>query len=386
MTQTPPDNQLYEWSLKKIALVAGAAIAALIGKGVKAAINSAAVRANKGKLDKILRDFKEKIYANVERRAAQYHEELASEEEGSPRLTKEKKRAYQKALLDYVKKEISALSKKVHMKIDKAPAGKKGKESLKVYWETITTSVELDLIEKLHKLDIIGEEDRDNLSDKASADLEKIINIFLKKFGMEDQEPKPSEFQQLKNTFNGIQGAYAERNEMDIDALEELIEKIDLWKEFYDKVKDQFSDQEKAEINKDLDEAKKMEESLVELREDLIISRKHREFIKTLFDYMETLFDNRSKYIKSSFNVGTYQEYKDRKKMKDFVRFMVGEIMDNPDEYEKQEKLLKSKSISDKNLIILFLKVFMNKFEEYEKEQESNEGFLSFYDYIEKHL
>ena len=55
MDQNPQiDNQLYEWSLKKILLVAGAGLAALIGKGIKLAINSATVKANRGKLDKKL--------------------------------------------------------------------------------------------------------------------------------------------------------------------------------------------------------------------------------------------------------------------------------------------------------------------------------------------
>lgn len=102
---------------------------------------------------------------------------------------------------------------------------------------------------------------------------------------------------------------------------------------------------------------------------------------------METLFDNRSKYIKSTFDLGTYQEYKDKKRMKDFVRFIVGEVMDRPEEYEKQDKILQNKTISDKQLVVLFLKVFMDKFEKYEEEQEEkNEGFISFYDYIENHL
>lgn len=383
MTQNTPDNQLYEWSLKKIALVAGAAMAALIGKGVKMAINSATVKAHKGKLDKVLQEFKENLYDDVERRAAQYAEAIADEE--GNKLTKEKKRAFQKALLDYVKKEISALGKKVDQKIEKLPAGKKGKASLKIYWETITTSVELDILEKLHKLDIIGESDREELSDRASADLEKIIEIFLKKFGVDpEQEPKPSEFEQLKNTFNGIYGAYKNKNELDIEAIEKLIEKIDLWKQFYEKVEGKLSEKEKRELQTDLSGAKTMEESLVEFREDLIRSKKGTDYEKTLYDYMETLFDNRAKYIKSSFDSGVYNDYKDHKKMKRFVDFMVGEVMDDPDEYTKQDKLLSSKSISDKNLIILFLKVFMDKFEEEEKSQ--NEGFVSFYDYVENHL
>lgn len=381
------NNQLYEWSLKKILLVAGAAVGALIAKGIKTAVNSATVKANKGKLDKILNDFKEKIYADVENRAAKYQERLASEEDGASRLTKEKKRAFQKALLDYVKKEINALSKKVEMRIDKAPAGKRGKESLKVYWETITTSVELDLIEKLHKLDIIGEEEREVMSDRASADLEKIINIFLKKFGKEDETPRKSEFEQLKSTLEEIEDEYNKRNQKTIEELGDLIEKIDLWKEYYKKAEGQLSDKEKKELGPEVSLAKKMEENLVELREDIIISKRQREYIKTLYDYMETLFDNRSKYIKSTFDLGVYQDYKDKKKMKEFVRFVVGEVMDNPTEYSKQDKILQNKTISDKQLVVLFLKVFMDKFEKYEEEQkDQNEGFVSFYDYVENHL
>ena len=381
------DNQLYEWSVKKILLIAGAAIGALIAKGIKVAVNSATVKANKGKLDRILQDFKEKIYTDVEKRAAQYQKQLSSEEEGGTRLTKEKKRAFQKALLDYVKKEINALGKKVEMRIDKAPAGTRGKESLKVYWETITTSVELDLIEKLQKLDIIGEEEREVMSDRASADLERIINIFLKKFGKEDETPKASEFQQLKSTFETIKRGYDQRNQKTIEELEEIIEKIDLWKQYYKKIEGQLSDSEKNELEPDLASAKKMEENLVELRDDIIISKRQREYIKTLYDYMETLFDNRSKYIKSTFDLGVYQDYKDKKKMKEFVRFVVGEVMDRPDEYAKQDKILQNKTISDKQLVVLFLKVFLSKFEKYEEEQiDQNEGFVSFYDYIENHL
>jgi hypothetical protein len=63
----PPENQLYEWSLKKIAIAAGTGLAALIGLGVKKAVNTATVKAYKGRLDRILMDFKERLSENVEK-------------------------------------------------------------------------------------------------------------------------------------------------------------------------------------------------------------------------------------------------------------------------------------------------------------------------------
>jgi hypothetical protein len=284
--------------------------------------------------------------------------------------------------LDYVKKEIAALGKKIYDKIEKIPAGKKGKESLKIYWETITTSVELDLLEKLHKLDIIGEEDREILSEKASADLEKFITLFLKKFGLEETEPETSDYQKLKNTFESIKESYDKKDKLDIEELEEVIEKIDLWKEFYDEIENQLSQEEKDSLVSDITGAEVMKKSLIEFKEDIAIEKRIRDYRKTLFDYMETLFDNRAKYLKSSLGSGNYQDYKDHKKMVSFVRFIVDEIMDDPAEYEKQEKLLKAKSISDKNLVVLFLKVFMNKFEE----EQTNESFVSFYDYYKNQI
>ena len=383
-SKTQIDNQLYEWSLKNILLVAGAGLAALIGKGVKLAINSAAVKANKSKLDQRLSEFKERMEVEINQRVAKYKKDLEDDE--NPKLSKEKKRAYQKALLDYVKKEISAAGKRMDLQIDKSSAGKEGKESLKVYWETITTSVELDLLEQLHKLDIIGEEDRDALSDKASENLEKIINIFLKKFGVNpDQEPKPSEAEQLRNTYKEIEDGYKGRNKKTIEELEKLIEKSKLWRDFYDNMENKLSDKEKEDLKTPLKNIPLIKQELTELQNDLVLDKRQKDNEKILFDYLETLFKNRAKYIKQTFDSGTYQEYADTNKMKDFVRYMVGEIMDNPDQYDKQAKILQNKTISDKQLLVLFFKVFMKGFEE-QKDEQSNEGFLSLYDYIEKHL
>jgi len=386
MDQNPQiDNQLYEWSLKKILLVAGAGLAALIGKGIKVAINSATVKANKGKLDKRLLAFKEKMGEEINKRVARYKTDLEDDE--NPRLTKEKKRSYQKGLLDFVKKEISAEGKRVNMIIDKAPAGQRGKESLKVYWETITTSVELDLLEQLHKMDIIGEEDRDAYSEKASADLEKIINIFLKKFGMETQEePKLTEFQKIQKVFNDIKKDYPDRNKKSIEELDDILDKIKLWRELIGKVEDKLSDEDKKGVNDLSQQMKSMEEDFKELRTDLVLSKKQRDYEKILFDYMETLFKNRSKYVKQTFDLAVYQDLADVKKMKRFVRYIVGEVMDNPSEYEKQDKILQNQTISDKQLMVLFIKVFLRGFEEQEKEEESNESFVSLYDYIENQL
>lgn len=385
MDQNPQiDNQLYEWSLKKILLVAGAGIAALIGKGVKVAINSATVKANKGKLDKRLLAFKERMTEEINTRVARYQKD--SEDEDNPKLTKEKKRSYQKGLLDLVKKEISAESKRVSMIIDKAPAGKRGKESLKIYWETITTSVELDLLEQLHKLDIIGEEDRDAYSEKASADLEKIINIFLKKFGMEAQEePKLTEFQKIQRLSDDIKKDYPERNDKSIEELEDILDKIELWRELIDKVKDKLSDDDRKGVRKLSDEMKQMEEDFDTLYNDLVLSKKQRDYEEILLNYMETLFKGRAKYVKQTFDLATYNEYADVKRMNRFVQYVVGEIMDDPDEYEKQAKILQNKTISDKQLLILFLKVFMRGFEESENEKK-NENFMSLYDYIENQV
>ena len=383
MDQNPQiDNQLYEWSIKKILLVAGAGLAAIIGKGVKAAINSATVKANRGKLDRRLSDFKKKMEKEIDKRVVRYKADLGDDE--NSRLTKEKKRSYQKGLLDFVKKSISVEGKRVSMLIDKAPAGKRGKESLKIYWETITTSVELDLLEKLHKMDIIGEEDRDAYSEKASADLEKIINIFLKKFGLENQEePKLTEFQKIQRVFDDIKKDYPDKNDKSIEELNEILHKIKLLKELIDKVIDKLSDEDKRKVEDLSKKIRLMEQEFQDNRDDLIISKKQREYQKILFDYLEILFKNRSKYIKQIFNLNIYSDYGDEDKMRKFVRYMVGEIMDDPREYEKQDKLLQNKTVSDKQLIVLFLKVFMKGFE---KEEKANENFVSLYDYIENQL
>jgi hypothetical protein len=102
--------------------------------------------------------------------------------------------------------------------------------------------------------------------------------------------------------------------------------------------------------------------------------KKAYNYTETLFNHMETLFKTRTKALKDIFGSVFYDEFNDKKIIREFSRYVVGEIMTEPSEYPRQEKILANQSITDRQLVNLFLKRFKNDFAKYEK---SNESFLS---------
>lgn len=120
-----------------------------------------------------------------------------------------------------------------------------------------------------------------------------------------------------------------------------------------------------------------------EVSSDVKKDRMYNDFQETLYNHIDTLFKNRTKLVRDTFSYQFFEKYKDNRRLKNFSKFMVGEIIDNPDEYSKQEKILSNQSISDRQLINLFLKKFKESFEEFEAQ---NESFQSFSEYKKQNL
>jgi hypothetical protein len=102
---------------------------------------------------------------------------------------------------------------------------------------------------------------------------------------------------------------------------------------------------------------------------------KIEKYTKTLINDIDTLFKTRGKRIKEIFDSSFYIKYRDIKTIRDFSKFIIGEIMDDPSQYERQLKLLQNPPITDKSLLSLFLKEFHQKYE------TQNESFVSFKKY-----
>lgn len=136
--------------------------------------------------------------------------------------------------------------------------------------------------------------------------------------------------------------------------------------------------EEDLKDTKDVDDLVDGIEKGEEVESDAERDNRYQEYAKTLYTQLETLFKVRPKYVKDAFDFNFYSTYDDRKKMKELVLYIIGEIADNPEKYKIQEKKLKAESLGDRNLVILFLKKFVPGFE---AEQRKNESFLSLDEY-----
>lgn len=132
---------------------------------------------------------------------------------------------------------------------------------------------------------------------------------------------------------------------------------------------------EKSEIDDIVDGINKGEESHDAAQTDA----KYQKYAETLYNSLETMFQTRKKYITDVFNSTFYNEYSDKKQLKQFVKYVIGQIADHPDEYSKLEKVLKNQSISDRYLINLFLKKFYKDFKK--AEGTTDESFVSLSNY-----
>lgn len=377
--------------LQKIALAAGAGLATLIGLGVKKAVNTAVVAANKKVFQKWAEKFKEELVENIKKRVSAHKESISGETD--KRRLSSKKRQFEKVLMDFVKKSIDVKGKEIAEKIDKSQAGKRGKEALKVYWESISSPIELDILQELHRLDIIGEEEMDRRSEESSKEFAEIMKVFLKTFGKDPSESEKSNFQQLKNVFIDIKKSFDNpETKRDIDAIDNLIEKIDQWLEFYEKIMEQLSDEEKRDLQSRVEEAKKMRENLVEIRTDLQDDRDKLDFSEYLTAKFLGFWKKDKKFIKDFKDLTYYLELKDPAKLKRFAKHVVDHIVTNKDEYEDEFKALDRKKLGSREDVLLkFVDPFLYAFNEEEKEmeekeREKNESFVSFYDYYKNQL
>lgn len=289
--------------------------------------------------------------------------------------------------MEYVKKKIDAAGKKVAERIDKIPAGKKGKESLKVYWEYLATPIELDILQELHRLNIIGEDDRERYADASSERLAEIVNTFLKSFGKDPEDPNVTKFQQLKNVFKGIKKEYDEVDKTSEEALTEVIEKIDRWIEFHEEVIEELSDEEKMDLKARVEEAKKMREALLQWRGFLEADRIKIEFSTYLKNKFQTFWKTQAKFIKTAKDIGYYQDMKDRSKLVRFAKYVADQIVEDKENYDIEYKALEKEKLGSREDVLLkFIDPFLPGFEKEEEEAGTNESFVSFYDYYKNQL
>jgi hypothetical protein len=116
-----------------------------------------------------------------------------------------------------------------------------------------------------------------------------------------------------------------------------------------------------------------------EAEEDVQKEKRIEKYESTLFDHLDTLFRTREKLIKDVFSSTFYNDYSNAKDLKRFVKYMVGKIMDRPADYQKQEKIMNTGSLSDRQMVNLFLKKF---YQSYNKDKgTSNESFMSLSEY-----
>ena len=380
--------------LQKIALAAGAGLATLIGLGIKKAINNSVVAANKSKFEKILVEYKDELLADIQKRVKAHQASLA-DSEGDKRRIATKKRQFEKYIMDYVKKSIDNKSKQIAEKIDRSKAGEKGKQSLKVYWDYLSTPLEIDILQELHRLDIIGEEEVERGSRESAGELAAIAKMLNKLLGGEEgMDGNMKTLDKLKSVYNEIKEKYQKVDKTNEDALKEVIDHIDLWLDVYEKLKDSLTKEEQLELRETVEQVQYFKESLDQLREDIIRDFRMANYSDNLRiavrQYVET--DRNHKDFKNLFKDSILQDLEQYQNQQDFARYAVGEIMkDEKTEgiYADQIKAMKSSNMTPKQILTLFLLQFLNDWDKDRSTGDSDdtsESFVSFYDYYKNHL
>ena len=132
---------------------------------------------------------------------------------------------------------------------------------------------------------------------------------------------------------------------------------------------------DKHDINALVDEIERGEQADADERRDLELEG----FEETLVNHLSTMFKTREKFLKDAFDSGFYLDYNNTGKLKKLAQYIVGEIADNPGAYPKQEKILKNQTISDRQMVNLFLRKFIKGFE------SLKESFISLEEYKKLH-
>jgi hypothetical protein len=129
-----------------------------------------------------------------------------------------------------------------------------------------------------------------------------------------------------------------------------------------------------VEMGEENKEAEKMDEAI-------------EKYSDILLDFLEILFKTKKKRISEVFPFPFYDDYNHIKKLREFSKFAVGEIISKPKEYSKFFKLIQNESFTDQQLILILLK-FRKDFENQEEKEEKKvkENFMSLQNYKKYYL
>jgi hypothetical protein len=329
---------------------------------------------------------------------------------------------------------IGAYTTGIHKRIDepgyilKVELSERGKTDLKFLWEEYISTIKQQIYEKLIQIinnkhvkgmesliarleveiedaedrrqinrrsrtNIFNQEKREYIQEKKKKESEEKID----KEKPEEEESKEEEFER-KESFNtlkkhlddGLPEGILDEDEAYSIQTGKPPEFYDLYFEIDDKSKTItalfYKKDTSFRIDKpiktveidDIDIADKIINMIQEGEEtqaDIERDAKADKYTKNLINDIDTLFKTREKRIKEVFSSNFYNKYKDFQTIRSFSKFIIGEIMDDPEEYDRQLKLLQNPPIADKSLLILFLKEFRQKYE------TQNESFVSFKKY-----
>jgi len=148
----------------------------------------------------------------------------------------------------------------------------------------------------------------------------------------------------------------------------------------------------------DMEDAKDLVDRIdrgMESKKYIDLDREYEKYTNNLYNFLET-FITKTKDSKNMIHIlgyDFYTKYENKKNLKKLVDYIIDEILNNREKYDREINLLNSQ-ISDKALVNLFLKYFVPKFEKYEREEElkskkekesktknENESFISLSEY-----
>ena len=104
-------------------------------------------------------------------------------------------------------------------------------------------------------------------------------------------------------------------------------------------------------------------------------------FYETLADQINLFFDTKKKRIVDALDFAFYNDYKHPQKNKDFCKYIVTEIIDNPKKYQSFFKKLQNDEVFSETQMLIIMRKFKDGFE-----KSLKEGFVSLKDYVKHHL
>jgi len=357
------DNKLYEWSLKNVGLALGAGAAALLGKGLKMVYDSAVVKAVKGQLDAKLEEFRAKIDTLIKEKVRIFNGQNKNRE-----ITDKVRSSFEKKLSSYINKELEVLSKTITNTIDNKRISDKKKNSVKLYWESITTSIELEIFEKLHKFNLISGGEKEKRSKEAAGGLEELVKAFTETFDPDRQEKEKDKIEKIQAKFEEfkakLQNKGVKLNTTDLKS--QFVKDIKGLKTIIDSIYEKVSLSNQNILEGIKGGLVNIGNQIGDYEKDVMIDK----YKKNLKDRLSIFKDSKKNIIQRTLGDQMITILDKEKNLNAFVSFIVGEVLDDTSYYEKEKLILKGKSLTDK-ATLQFLKKFEGKFMDWVKEQSS---------------